>query len=353
MSYIREDLPRATLAILFLLGLIAASFWILRPFFLALVWATMIVVPTWPLMRRLQERLWHQRWLAVMIMTIALLLVFIIPLSLALGTIINKSDQIAGWSQSLKDVKIPAPPAWVPKLPLVGQKAESSWNEFATMAPEELRNRVAPVVHKVVVGVLSQMGSFGLLMVHFLLTVIIAAVLYAHGETATSGMSRFFRRISGAQGDVLINVAGQAIRAVALGVVVTAIVQAVFAGIGLIVAGVPFPVILTAFIFIFSVVQIGPGPVMICAVVWLYWQGDSAWATGLLFWSIFVSIIDNVLRPILIKTNADLPLLLIFAGVIGGLLAFGVIGIFVGPMVLAVGYRLVEAWVREEGLPTS
>ena len=347
VNNIRHDLARATLAVLFILVVIAALFWILRPFILALVWATMIVVPTWPLMRRVQERLWRQRWLAVTVMTIALLLVFIIPFSLVLGTIVRNADEIAGWTQSLKDVKIPAPPDWVQKLPLVGHKAESAWREFAAMAPEELRDKIVPYARTVAGGILTEVGSFGKLMLEFLLTVIISAVLFANGETAAAGLSRFFRRLMGSRGDVLINVSGQAIRAVALGVVVTAIVQAALGAIGLVVAGVPFATILAALIFILSVVQIGPGPVMICAVAWLYWEGDSVWATGLLIWAIFVGTIDNVLRPLLIKKNADLPLLLIFAGVIGGLVSFGVIGIFVGPMVLGVAYRLIEAWVRE------
>jgi predicted PurR-regulated permease PerM len=186
-----------------------------------------------------------------------------------------------------------------------------------------------------------------MLTVHFLLTVVVAAILYAHGETAVAGVSRFFRRLGGQRGEQLVHIAGQAIRAVALGVVVTAIVQAILGGIGLTVAGVPFAGILTALIFILSVAQIGPAPVLICAVIWLYSIGDNGWATGLLVWGIFVGAIDNVLRPFLIKRHADLPLFLIFAGVIGGLVSFGVIGIFVGPMVLAVTYRLIEAWVRE------
>lgn len=349
MTNIRHDLARETLAVLFILGLLAASFWILRPFMLALIWATMIVVPTWPLLQRVQGGLWQQRWLAVMVMTIALLLVFIIPFSFALGTIVRNADQITDWTQSLKDVKIPEPPGWVQKLPLVGHKAESAWHELAVMAPEELRDKVVPLARQMIGKILTQVGSFGMLMVQFLLTVIIAAVLFANGETAAAGLRRFFRRLGGSRGDVLIDVAGQAIRAVALGVVVTAIIQAALAGIGLAAAGVPFVGILTALIFVFSVMQIGPAPVLICAVAWVYWEGNAVWATGLLFWSIFVALIDNVLRPLLIKKNADLPLLLIFAGVIGGLVSFGVIGIFVGPMILAVGYRLVEAWVREGG----
>jgi predicted PurR-regulated permease PerM len=134
---------------------------------------------------------------------------------------------------------------------------------------------------------------------------------------------------------------------VALGVVVTAIAQTAAAGLGLVVAGIPYAGALTAVIFIFCIAQLGPILVMAPAVAWLYWSGDSLWATVLLVWAILDGLLDSVVRPILIRRGADLPLLLIFAGVIGGLIGFGVIGLFVGPTVLAVSYRLLEAWVAD------
>ena len=141
--------------------------------------------------------------------------------------------------------------------------------------------------------------------------------------------------------------AGQAIRAVALGVVVTAIVQSLAAGIGLAVSGIPYATVLTAIIFMLCIAQLGPILVLAPAVGWLYWSGDVVWGTVLLVWTVLVGGLDNVLRPILIKRGADLPLLLIFAGVIGGLISLGIIGLFVGPVVLAVTYRLLESWVAD------
>jgi len=140
---------------------------------------------------------------------------------------------------------------------------------------------------------------------------------------------------------------------VALGVVVTAIVQSTAAGIGLAVSGVPYVTVLTAVIFMLCIAQLGPVLVLAPAVAWLYWSGDPVWGTVLLVWTVFVGVLDNVLRPILIKRGADLPLLLIFAGVIGGLVSFGIIGLFVGPVVLAVTYRLLESWVANIDHPES
>ena len=160
-------------------------------------------------------------------------------------------------------------------------------------------------------------------------------------------MRRFGRRLAGERGDNVVQLAGKAIRGVALGVVLTAFVQALLGGIGLWVAGVPFAAVLTAVMFMLAVAQIGAVPVLVCALVWLWFQGSTGWFVALLVWTIIVGSMDNVLRPILIKKGADLPLLLIFAGVIGGLVSFGLLGLFVGPVVLAVAYTLLDAWVSE------
>jgi predicted PurR-regulated permease PerM len=135
---------------------------------------------------------------------------------------------------------------------------------------------------------------------------------------------------------------------VALGVGVTAVVQTLLGAIGLVVAGVPFASVLSAVMLMLCIAQLGPALVLFPAVAWMYWMGQNGWATFLLVWSIFVSTLDNVLRPMLIKKGADLPLLLIFAGVIGGLIGFGLIGIFVGPVVLAVTYTLLESWIKDD-----
>jgi predicted PurR-regulated permease PerM len=198
-----------------------------------------------------------------------------------------------------------------------------------------------------------QAGSIGMMIVQFLLTVIIAAILYAGGETSTDAVRRFARRLAGQRGDDVTVLAGKAIRGVALGVGLTALVQSALGGIGLAVAGVPAAAVLTAVMFLLCVAQLGPVLVLIPAVIWLYWSGQNLWGTVLLVWSILVGSLDNFLRPILIKKGADLPLLLIFAGVIGGLLAFGIIGLFIGPVVLAVTYTLLGSWVETAEVRTD
>jgi predicted PurR-regulated permease PerM len=340
-----SDLARTTFQLLVLGVLIASSFWVLRPFLMALAWAVMIVVATWPVLLRVQGWLGGRRPLAVATMTITLLLILVVPLYFGIDTIVGNAERIAGWSKSLATLTVPQPPSWVQTLPVVGAKLAGRWQQLAAAGPEEVSARLSPYARTLVLWFVGQVGSIGLLLVQFLLTVIIAAILYANGETAARGAERLGRRLAGPQGENAVHLAGQAIRGVALGVVVTAIVQSGLAGLGLAVAGVPFAAILTALMFILAVAQVGAGPVMIPAVIWVYMKSSVVWAIGFLVWTIFCLTFDNFLRPLLIKRGADLPLLLVFAGVIGGLVAFGVIGLFIGPVVLAVAYTLLVDWV--------
>ena len=348
MEDTQQDLTRTVLGVLFIVGLIGASIWILRPFLGAIIWATMVVVATWPAMLGVQRRLWESRGLAVMLMTLALLSILVVPFSLAIGTIIANVDTIAGWAKSLTTFKVPPPPDWLQGLPLVGGRAVQLWEQVTAAGIQGLAAKATPYAGDAARLAVAEVGNFGFLLVQFLLVVVFSAILYARGERVAGGVVRFARRLAGSHGENAAHLAGQAIRGVALGVVVTAIVQAVLGGIGLAIAGVPFAVLLTGVMFMLAVAQLGPFLVLVPAVAWLYWSGSTGWGTFLLVWSLPVLMLDNFLRPVLIKKGADLPLLLIFSGVIGGIIAFGLIGIFVGPVVLAVAYTLLDAWVRRE-----
>jgi len=343
----QRDLTRTVLAVLFIGGLLAFSLWVLRPFLASLIWAVTLVVASWPLMRAAQSVLWGQRWLAVTVMTLALLLLLIVPFTAAIVTIVANADTLGGWVKALGEYKVPPAPAWLGSLPVIGQQGVQLWQELTSDGAETLMANIVPYAGGLTKWFVAQVGSLGVVFVEFLLTVVFAAILFAHGEQAGAWIRRFGQRLGGESGDNAVLLSAQAIRGVALGVVVTALVQALFGGIGLVIAGVPFAAILTASMFMLSVAQIGAVPVLVPAVIWLYWRDDVAWGTFLLVVTVVVGTLDNVLRPILIKKGANLPLLLVFTGVIGGLIAFGLIGIFVGPMVLAVTYTLLGAWIED------
>jgi len=346
-----RDPVRVTLGVSFVAGLIVTSFWVLQPFLPAALWAVTIVIATWPLMLRVESMLWGRRGLAVAVMTLLMLLGFIVPLTLALLTIVTHAHDIVDWVESLATSAVSLPPHWLAHVPIAGPQLAAKWSDAAAVPPAEIAARLVPYTRPAIGWVLRMVGSLGLLMLQLLLVVLFAAILYASGETAAGAARRFARRLAGTRGEHSARLAAQAIRSVALGIVVTALMQAVLAAAGLFVVGVPFPGMLTALVFLLCVAQIGAGPVMFLAVFWTYWSGASGWGTALLVWSLFVLGIDNVVRPILIRKGADLPLLLVFVSVAGGLLAFGVVGIFVGPAVLAVAYSLLADWIntRESG----
>jgi predicted PurR-regulated permease PerM len=343
----RVDLARIVLAILFLAALILYSLWILSPFLPSIIWATTLVVATWPLMREVESWLGGRRLLAVTVMTLALLLVFFLPFAAAIVVIIDNTGLIVDWVDRLAAMEPPPPPSWLGDIPLVGEPALHFWQDIASSGIHELMLWLKPYAGLLTRQALSTLGSVGLVMVQFLLTVAISAILYARGEAAAAEVIRFGRRLAGERGEQSLLLAGQAIRGVALGVVVTAFVQAAVSGAGLLLAGVPFAPILAATAFLFCIAQVGPGPVMIPAVIWMFTGPSAVWAGILLAFTVVAMTLDNFLRPILIRRGADLPLLLILAGVIGGLLAFGLIGLFIGPTILAVGHTLLQAWIAE------
>jgi predicted PurR-regulated permease PerM len=356
MATTPHDLTRNVLAVLALFLLLAFTGWILSPFLAAIIWATMIVVATWRVMLSVERVCWGKRWIAVSVMSVGLLLVLIVPLSAAIIATVDHADEIVGWVRTLARDGLPLPPEWIATLPLIGERVDSGWRDLAA-GDTGLLARVTPHLGAVAKWLAGQFGNIGMVALQFLLTVAISAIMYAGGEAAADSVRRFMRRLAAERGDVVVTLAAQAIRGVALGVVVTALTQSVLGGIGLAIAGVPFAAVLTAVMFMFCIAQIGPVLILAPAVGWLFWSGATAWGTALLIWTVFVGTIDNFLRPFLIKQGADLPLLLIFAGVIGGLISLGLVGIFVGPVVLAVAYTLVNAWIDEKhpahDLPTA
>jgi predicted PurR-regulated permease PerM len=346
MKEARADLARNTLGVLTLVALMGASLWTLAPFLGATVWAGMVVITTWPMLLWVQARLGNRRSLAVLVMVVVLLLVFVLPLTMAITTIAAHADVVVNWFKSMLSRGLPQLPDWVVALPLVGPKIGAMWNDVLASGIAGLQEKVTPYAPKVTAWLLTQAGVVGALTLQFLLTVVISGVLYAQGEAAAEQARRFGFKLAGQRGEDAVVLAGKAIRGVAMGVGGTAIIQSVIGGIGLAIAGIPFAALLTAVMLMLCIVQLGPILVLLPATIWVFASGATGWGIFMAVWTVVVGFMDNFLRPILIKRGADLPLILIFAGVIGGLVGFGLVGIFVGPVMLAVTYTLLDAWLK-------
>jgi predicted PurR-regulated permease PerM len=341
------DVTHTTLSVLFLALLVAATFWVLSPFMTSLLWATVITVATWPLFLKFERILGNRRGLALTITTVAILLVVFVPVTLAVSTIVTNARSISVDLTSLESISIPAAPAWLARVPIAGARVAAKWDAFAALTPTDRVTVLTPYVQTALQWFVSKAGSVGTMLLQFLLTAIIAAILFAKGEIARDGILRFADRLAGRQGRDVAILAAQTIRGVVLGVVGTALIQTAIGGLGLFISGVPAAALLTAVMLFFCLAQIGPILVVGPAVAWLYWSGSSGRGTTMLVFAIVAVALDNVIRPILIRRGANLPLVLIFGGVIGGLLAFGIIGLFVGPVVLTVAYTMLRAWVNE------
>lgn len=343
-----NDLPRTIFAVLALALLIVVSMWVLRPFIGPLLWATMIVVATWPLLLRIQGWLGGRRALAVTVMTLLLLLLFVVPLVMAILTLVQNADQIADWARQLTGLRFSTtPPDWLLGLPMVGSMLGRLWEQVLALGLDGLLQRLTPYAGDLTKWFVAEIGNAGVLVLQFLMTVVIAAILYATGEMAASQTHRFAQRLAGERGLSTIKLAGDAIRGVAIGVGATAVIQALLGGLVLAIVDVPLASLLTAFMFMLCLAQIGVIPVLVPVAIWVFAEGQIGAGIFVVVATAFIATIDNILRPMLMRLGADLPFLLTFAGVIGGMLAFGLVGIFVGPVVLAVAYMLLESWIAE------
>ena len=346
-------MTRTTLSVAAIGALIVSTAWIVSPFVSAFLWAVMIVISTWPVLLSLQARLWGKRGMAVLVMTVLLLLVLVVPLGLAVWVLIGNSERIAAWVSSLQEVGLPPPPAWLSGIPLAGDRITAGWAHLSAQGAEGFTAQAAPYVRLFIEWLITQMGGVGSMILHFLITVIMCAVLYTTGETAARGVRKFAVRLAGSNGDRAAVLAAGAIRGVAMGIVVTAFIQVLIAGTGLLVAATPGTPLLCAGILLLCFAQLGPALIMIPAVIWEFYSGP-AWSGCILLVFALVSMtIDNVIKPILIKKGADLPLPLIFLGVIGGMITAGIMGIFLGPVILAVTYELLAAWVENRPEPDA
>jgi predicted PurR-regulated permease PerM len=339
------DITRIVLLVLVIGGLLVGTVWTLLPFLSGLIWATTIAIATWPTLLRVQQLAGGRRSLAIAMMTLVVLLVFIVPFALAISAMLDAAGRSPAVMNDFVTHGLGPPPGWVPNIPLIGKPLTERWQNIAAGGPEALAAAVQPYAGAAAAWAIAATGGIGRTIVLILVTVLLLTILYARGEMAARGVLAFAHRLGGNTAEQTVRLAGQAIRSVALGVVMTALVQALLAGIGLWFCGIPHAGLLTAIAFILGIAQLGPAPVLVPAIIWLYWIGNTGWGTALLIWSLPVAALDNVLRPILIRRGVQLPLLLIIGGVIGGLISFGVVGLFVGPVILAATYTLAKEWI--------
>lgn len=370
-----------------LVFLLIGAFVVMKPFLSAAMWAAALCFSLWPAHRRLVGWVGNRRTLGAAITTLVITLVLLVPFLVIGFSLADDARTLGVATRKWLEGGPPAPPAWLERVPIVGGEAKRYWMGFADEAGEWLQefkraaevelppdiaepaavtpstkaeaaplasppggdqSRLVNALRQVIKWARSWLPRLGLAIgrgvTEVTLSVFIVFFILRDGATAADRLTTGVDRIAGDRGKRLLEVAGQTVRGVVYGILGAALAQGGMAGIGFWIAGVPGAALLAMVTFFFSVVPMGPPLVWIPAVIWLFHQGSTGWAIFLLVWGLAVSSVDNVVKPWLISQGSAMPFIVIFFGVIGGAIGFGVIGVFLGPTLLAVVYRLFDEW---------
>lgn len=332
---------------LFVIGFLAYwTFVIIAPFGAMIVWSVVLAVALYPLLDRLAALLGGRKNIAAVLITIAALALVIGPMTwMGLGFVDPAKTVIAGFENG--DIAIPPPPTSVKDWPLIGGQLFSYW-ELASTNLRSALTQILPQLKPVGEYLLGMARNAGVGTLKFLLSVILSGFLLAYAQQLLIGMRALARRIDPSNGENYLNLSGATINAVSRGVMGLSIMQAVIGGVGMYLAEVPGANLLTIVILVLGIVQIGPLLVVAPVVFWAWTNLSTPAAIGLTICMLTVNYMDNVLKPFIFAHGLSTPIPVIFIGVIGGVLAHGVAGLFVGPVVLAVVWELATAWIAEE-----
>lgn len=325
-------------------------FQILQPFIIPVVWASIIAVAIHPLYDKLVIVLRGRDKLAATLVTILFLALLLAPTIMLTKVLV---ENVATLAHQFRDgqLAIPLPPESVKTWPLIGDSVAQIWNLAATNFTEVLK-LIQPQLKGFGGWLLKLAASAGMGMIMFLMSVVIAGVLLAYSAGSNRIVHGIARRLAGGRGDELADLAEATIRSVARGVLGVAVIQALLAGLGFMVAGVPGAGIWALLCLITATVQIGVGPIVIPVIIYVFFTGETYVAVLFLIWNVFIMLLDNILKPLLLGRGVGVPMVVIFLGAIGGMLMSGIVGLFVGAIVLAVGYTLFQTWVNA-GSPTQ
>lgn len=323
---------------------------VLRPFLPALLWSTILSICTWPAFRWLEDRLNGRSTLAAAIMTATLALGLLVPLSILAGSVAENFSHFASRVLAVFENGPPPPPAWVGHLPIIGEELLKVWDGYAHDTARFVQSVSANL--KPATAILFEVGSsIGHGILDLSLSVIVAFFFFRDGARVAVRLTVLIDKVAGTRGRRLLDVAKRTMIGVVYGILGTALLQGALAAVGMRFAGVPGPLFLGLLTTIVALVPMGPPLVWVPAILWLFSLDHTTQAIFLIIWAIVVIfIVDNIIRPYFISLGSSLPLLLVYLGVVGGIVAFGFIGLFLGPTLLAVAYTIIREWTHSEEL---
>ncbi|GJI95297.1 AI-2E family transporter [Duganella caerulea] len=320
---------------------------VLRPFLAAILFATAITISSWPLYLRLLARCKQRRWLAAATMSAGLTVLIIVPLALVTWNIADNATEFYEQIKASLGSGTLVPPAWLKEFPLVGEAADTYLRKLLGSREELLnvaRNLLEPA-RRFLLGGGMVLGS-GVAQVS--LAVFVSFFLYRDGQALLAALATGLDKLIGEQATAVADTVSRTVRGVMYGLLGTALAQAGVAAVGFLIAGVPAVALLSVATFLLSLIPVGPPLIWGGAAAWLFSEGSTGWGIFMLVWGFFViSGVDNVVKPMLISRGSSLPFILVLLGVMGGVLAFGFVGLFIGPTLLAVGLGLLRNWTGE------
>jgi len=315
---------------------------VLRPFISAILWAAILCFATWPLYELFRRWLRGRHTLAAALTTAVLALVLVIPFVVVGLTFTDTIRDGLQWLGDRKKAGMPEPPAWLNSVPLIGERITQSWADYVADAESTLEEW-KPWLTEGGRWLLGHTVDLAKGFMHLVLSVLIAFFFYRDGEGLVAQLREGMQRISGDSAQRLVDVVKTTVQSVVYGVIGTALAQGIVAGIGFAVAGTPAPMLLALLTFFLSFLPFGPPIVWIGASIWLFAMNRIGWGIFMVVYGLFIiSLVDNVIKPLIISRGSKLSFIVMFIGVLGGVTAFGFIGIFIGPTLLAVGFSLVH-----------
>jgi predicted PurR-regulated permease PerM len=336
----------ATIRIGVLLVLVAWCFQITRPFIGPIVWGVIIAIAIFPIHRALLTLLGGRNGLSASLLTVVMLVVLVWPTFVLTGALLDNLQLLLD-TLDAGSLDVPPPPEGVASWPVIGPTLYQFWDLASTNMDAALIE-LQPQIEAVAGWLLSAAAGTGLGVLQFVLSIIISGILITHSAAGHHFADKLSLRLSGERGSAFVDLAEATVRGVARGVIGVAFIQMLLVGLGLGLAGVPWAGLWTFLALLLAIMQIGVAPVMIGAIIYMFTTADTLPAVLFLIYGVFVSGIDNVLKPLLMGRGLDVPMAIILVGTIGGMLASGIVGLFIGAVVLAVGYKLFMTWLDAE-----
>ena len=356
MKTLRQYLPGDDIIQLVIrLGLLAFliywTFLLISPFVPIMAWSIVLAVALYPVFNLVARLLGGRPKLAAVLLTLINLGIVIGPAAWLGVSAMNGVREIAG-NLGSGSLVVPSPPESINKWPLIGPQLYELWNNASSNIRAVL-SEAAPYLKPVATALLAFAGSAGVGTLKFLLSVALAGFLFPYGPQLVAAGRSFLYRIVPEQSEQFLGLAGATIRAVSQGVIGVAIVQSLLAGIGFKLAGIPSAGLLAFAVMILAIIQIGAAVVLLPVIIWIWMDKDFTTALLLTLYMVLVGVLDNVLKPLVMGRGLTTPTLVIFIGVIGGTLAHGIVGLFIGPIILSLAWELTVAWIRTDEAGTA